>query len=203
MKWGQNVHSGTSSPRGSTFSCSQSETMALHITLCPEWADSWVHTSSWVLLAYIAAERQPTVRTGKSWILPKSSRSAWICVSISGGCSQHAQLPLKISMEPTSTEATANLLPPLCSFPALLGLYLLIHFLHLACPSSPLYPLCRYPRLTMMEMKGQCEVKAPLSHQSQFHFVTCPVTAFTLLQRHTSSRLSFMNTQVEWRRFAS
>lgn len=50
--------------------------------------------------------------TGESWNSPKSSRSVWICVSISGGWSQHVQLPLKISMEPTSTETTSNLQAP-------------------------------------------------------------------------------------------
>lgn len=90
-------------------------------------------------------------------------------------CSQHVQLPLKISMEPGSTEAAANLQPP-----ALLSCsarrYLLILLLQLSRPSSSLHPPC----LALTDNDGDertVRVKgssaSSQSHQSQFHFVTC------------------------------
>lgn len=89
--------------------------------------------------------------------------------------SQHVQLPLKISMEPTSTEATANLQPPCAAL--LLCSRLSAH------PSPPPFlsiPSLHPPRLAATDndkdertarVKGSSA--SSQSHQSQFHFVTC------------------------------
>lgn len=113
--------------------------------------------------------------TSKSWISPKSSRSVWICVSISRGCSQHVQLPLKISMEPTSTEAAVNL-QPLCSCAPLCAAVICS-----SCPSTFLvHPLLHPRRLALTDNDGDERTvcvkgssASSQSHQSQFHFVTC------------------------------
>lgn len=139
MGRGHNVHSGTSaSSRGGLFPPSQSETVPADMNTTPEQADGWVHISFWLpFFCLRSCWETSTVycKAVESWISPKSGRSVWICVSISEGCSQHVQLPLKISMDPTSTEATTNLQPP--TFFCFPHGYLFVLLLHIFCPSSP------------------------------------------------------------------
>lgn len=180
---------------------------------CPQEAS--LHSSYWLYCKYkhYRVQKKQTAETTKvptffccfcfvyraarwhvqSKISPKLSWSLWICTTISRGLCQHVQLPLKISMQPTSTESTTALQQPVLlvssrssAHPSTIIAHLPFHLQHLTLADKD-------------EDERTVRVKGSSLNLIKINFTMsfdCDSLHVTLMSY--SAWLGFMNTRVEW-----
>lgn len=188
---GQNVHSGTWTlpTRGFFIAVWVIDCEYKHYSVQKKQIAETTKVFCLVLCGQLLGDRY----TIQSLISPKSSRSLWICITSSRSTCQHVQLPLKISMQPTSTESTTA--PQ--------------HPVHLVSPRSSAHPFrysCQsFPSTFSIELTDKDEdertawVKGSSLNLIKINFTMslgCDSRHVALMSY--SVWLGFMKTHVEW-----